>query len=65
MMMEGQEMDLGLGLGAPDAVRRIGRGVWFGESEFVILPVDWERGRWEVGGASRGGGEGDEGVGGG
>jgi hypothetical protein len=40
-------MDLGLGLGAPHAVRRIGRGV-AGRNEVVLLPVNWGRGMWEV-----------------
>ncbi|KAM0692155.1 hypothetical protein Q7P36_008356 [Cladosporium allicinum] len=46
-MPEGEEMDLGLGLGAPHAVRRIGRGV-AGRNEVVLLPVNWGRGMWEV-----------------
>ena len=40
--VEGDEMDLGLGLGAPHAVRRTGR------NEVVLLPVNWGRGMWEV-----------------
>jgi hypothetical protein len=47
MAMEEQAMNLGLGLGAPDAVRRIGRG-YAGEDQAVLLPVDWKKGRWEV-----------------
>jgi hypothetical protein len=47
MAMEEQAMNLGLGLGAPDAVRRIGRGC-AGEDQAVLLPVDWKKGRWEV-----------------
>lgn len=39
-------MDLGLGLGAPDAVRRIGRG--FGGNEVVLLPVNRRMRTWEV-----------------
>ena len=46
-MMEGQVMDLGLGLGMPDAVRRIGREVDAGD-EVVLLPVNRRTGVWEV-----------------
>lgn len=42
MAMEGQVVDLGLVLGAPDAVRRIGRG-FDGGDQVVLLPVDWEK----------------------
>ena len=45
--VEGDEMDPGLGLGAPHAVRRTGRGV-AGRNEVVLLPVNWGRGMWEV-----------------
>ena len=45
--VEGDEMDLGLGLGAPHAVRRIGRRFAAGD-EVVLLPVNWGRGMWEV-----------------
>lgn len=41
-----QEMDLGLGLGPPDAIRRIGRG--FGMNEMVLLPEDLQRQAWDV-----------------
>ena len=46
-MMEGQVMDLGLGVGMPDAVRRIGREVDAGD-EVVLLPVNRRTGVWEV-----------------
>ena len=46
VMMEGQEMDLGLGLGAPDAVRRTGRGC--GGNEVVLLPANRRMRTWEV-----------------
>ena len=45
-MMEGQVMDLGLGLGVSDAVRRVGRG--FGGNEFVLLPANKRMRTWEV-----------------
>jgi hypothetical protein len=45
-MMEGQTMDLGLGLGVPHAVRRVGRGV--GGNEVVLLPVNKRMRTWEV-----------------
>ncbi|KAM0712604.1 hypothetical protein Q7P35_000050 [Cladosporium inversicolor] len=44
-MME-QEMDVGLGLGAPDAIRRIGRS--FGANEMVLLPEDHQAQAWDV-----------------
>lgn len=44
--MSGQEMDLGLGLGRPDAIRRIGRS--FGSNEMVLLPEDHEARTWDV-----------------
>lgn len=44
--MEEQEMDLGLGLGRPVAIRRIGRG--FGSTEVVLLPENQHRQIWEV-----------------
>ena len=46
VMMEGQEMDLGLGLGVPHAVRRTGRG--FGGNEVVLLPANKRMRTWEV-----------------
>lgn len=45
-MMPGQEMDLGLGLGRPDAIRRTGQG--FGRNEVVLLPVNGYLQVWEV-----------------
>ena len=48
MMMEGQDMDLGLGLGAPDAVRRTGRGLGSVGDEVVLLPVNKRTRTWEV-----------------
>lgn len=44
--MQGQEMDLGLGLGRPNAIRRIGRAV--GTRKIVILPENEMNGAWEV-----------------
>ena len=44
--MSEQEMDLGLGLGRPDAIRRIGRS--FGANEMVMLPEDHEGQAWDV-----------------
>lgn len=41
-----QEIDLGLGLGTPDAVRRVGRT--FGMNEFVLLPQDHQAQVWDV-----------------
>ncbi|KAM0717320.1 hypothetical protein Q7P37_007172 [Cladosporium fusiforme] len=41
-----QEMDLGLGLGRPDAIRRTGRG--FGRREVVLLPENPQTQTWEV-----------------
>jgi hypothetical protein len=40
------DMDLGLGLGRPDAVRRIGSG--FGSNEVVLLPANPGADKWEV-----------------
>lgn len=44
--MPGQEMDLGLGLGRPGAIRRTWRG--FGRNEVVLLPVNGQAQAWEV-----------------
>ena len=41
-----QEMDVGLGLGRPDALRRIGPG--FGMNEVVLLPEDPQPQAWDV-----------------
>lgn len=41
-----QEMDLGLVLGRPDAIRRIGRR--FGVNEMVLLPEDRLAQAWDV-----------------
>jgi hypothetical protein len=41
-----QELDLGLGLGRPDAIRRIGRS--FGANEMVMLPEDHDAKAWDV-----------------
>ncbi|GAB7326198.1 hypothetical protein MBLNU13_g10195t1 [Cladosporium sp. NU13] len=60
-----QEMDLGLGLGRPDAIRRIGRS--FGVNEMVLLPEDHHTHAWDVQVEIRGGCmtciTGDEGLG--
>ena len=41
-----QEMDVGLGLGLPDAIRRTG---WsFGVNEMVLLPVNLQAQAWDV-----------------
>jgi len=48
-----QEMDLGLGLGRPDAIRRIGRS--FGVNEMVLLPEDHQAQAWDVQVEVRGG----------
>jgi len=45
-MIEGRGLDLGLGLGRLDAVRRTERG--FGRNEIILLPVDLRMGAWEV-----------------
>jgi hypothetical protein len=44
--MSDQQMDLGLGLGRPDAIRRTGRS--FGRNEMVLLPVDTQAQAWDV-----------------
>lgn len=44
--MEDHEMDLGLGLGPPDAIRRTGRA--FGKNEVVLLPENQQTQAWEV-----------------
>lgn len=44
--MPDQEMDLGLGLGRPDAIRRTGRN--FGVNEMILLPVNEPVQAWEV-----------------
>lgn len=60
-----QEMDLGLGLGPPEAIRRIGRS--FGTNEMVLLPEDLQSQAWDVQVEVRGGCmtgiTGDEGLG--
>lgn len=48
-----QEMDLGLGLGRPDAIRRVGRS--FGVNEMVLLPEDHQAQAWDVQVEVRGG----------
>ena len=48
-----QEMDLGLGLGPPEAIRRIGRS--FGTNEMVLLPENLQRQAWDVQVEVRGG----------
>lgn len=45
-LMSDQEMDLGLGLGRPDAIRRTGRS--FGVNEMILLPVNEPVQAWEV-----------------
>jgi hypothetical protein len=45
-VMPEQEMDLGLGLGQPDAIRRIGRS--FGTNEIVLMPEDHQARAWDV-----------------
>jgi hypothetical protein len=44
--MPEQEMDLGLGLGRPDAIRRIGCS--FGINEVVLMPEDHQAQAWDV-----------------
>jgi hypothetical protein len=44
--MSEQEMDLGLGLGRPDVIRRIGRS--FGMNEMVLMPEDHQGQVWDV-----------------
>jgi hypothetical protein len=44
--MSDQQMDLGLGLGRPDAIRRTGRS--FGRNEMVLLPVDTQAQSWDI-----------------